>query len=109
MVPVTDGPEASCGAVQKRTAASTLPRELTLLFYAAQSMRKQTGTAATMQARLRSMRVLLSTIGSRGDVQLILALAMKLKELGQEARICAPPDFREFVENLGIEFAGVGP
>jgi vancomycin aglycone glucosyltransferase len=54
------------------------------------------------------MRVLLSTIGSRGDVQLILALAVKLKELGQEARICAPPDFREWVESFGISFVPVG-
>jgi vancomycin aglycone glucosyltransferase len=54
------------------------------------------------------MRVLLSTIGSRGDVQLILALAVKLKELGQEARICAPPDFREWVESFGVSFVPVG-
>jgi vancomycin aglycone glucosyltransferase len=54
------------------------------------------------------MRVLLSTIGSRGDVQLVLALAVKLKELGQDARICAPPDFRESVESFGISFAPVG-
>jgi vancomycin aglycone glucosyltransferase len=54
------------------------------------------------------MRVLLSTIGSRGDVQLVLALAVKLKELGQEARICAPPDFREWVEGFGISFVPVG-
>lgn len=55
------------------------------------------------------MRVLLSTIGSRGDVQLVLALAVKLKELGQEVRICAPPDFREWVETFGISFVSVGP
>jgi len=55
------------------------------------------------------MRVLLSTIGSRGDVQLVVALAVKLKELGQEARICAPPDFRESIETLGISFVPVGP
>ena len=54
------------------------------------------------------MRVLLSTIGSRGDVQLILALAVKLKELGQEARICAPPDFREWVESFGVSFVPLG-
>jgi vancomycin aglycone glucosyltransferase len=55
------------------------------------------------------MRVLLSTIGSRGDVQLVIALALKLKELGSEVRICAPPDFRESVEALGISFVPVGP
>ena len=55
------------------------------------------------------MRVLLSTIGSRGDVQLVVALALKLRELGQEVRICAPPDFREWVDTFGIPFVPVGP
>ena len=54
------------------------------------------------------MRVLLSTIGSRGDVQPLVALAVQLKELGQEARVCAPPDFRDWIESL--EFGNVqGP
>lgn len=43
------------------------------------------------------MRVLLSTFGSRGDVQPLLALAVALRELGADARVCAPAD-REFVE-----------
>src|SRR5262245_39371063 len=55
------------------------------------------------------MRVLLSTIGSRGDVQPLTALALELKNAGSEARICAPPDFREWVEGLGIEFFPIGP
>jgi vancomycin aglycone glucosyltransferase len=55
------------------------------------------------------MRVLLSTIGSRGDVQPLVALAAQLRELGQEARICAPPDFREWVEELGFPFVPLGP
>ena len=33
------------------------------------------------------MRVLLSTIGSRGDVQPLVALALQLRELGQEVRL----------------------
>jgi vancomycin aglycone glucosyltransferase len=55
------------------------------------------------------MRVLLSTIGSRGDVQPMVALALQLIELGQEVRICAPPDFREWIGTLGIPFVPVGP
>jgi vancomycin aglycone glucosyltransferase len=42
------------------------------------------------------MRVLLSTFGSRGDVQPLLALALALRALGADARVCAPPD-EEFV------------
>ena len=55
------------------------------------------------------MRVLLSTIGSRGDVQPMVALAVQLRELGQEVRVCAPPDFRDWIEDLGIPFVPLGP
>jgi vancomycin aglycone glucosyltransferase len=55
------------------------------------------------------MRVLLSTIGSRGDVQPMVALALQLRELGQEVRVCAPPDFRDWIDTLGIAFTSVGP
>ena len=55
------------------------------------------------------MRVLLSTIGTRGDVQPLVALAVQLRALGHEVRICAPPDFREWIEQLGIEFVPLGP
>ena len=43
------------------------------------------------------MRVLLSTYGSRGDVEPIVALAVRLRALGAEVRVCAPPD-EEFVQ-----------
>ena len=49
------------------------------------------------------MRVLLSTYGSRGDVEPLAGLALRLRELGAEVRVCAPPD-QEFVDLL----AGVG-
>ncbi|MER7967198.1 glycosyltransferase [Streptomyces ardesiacus] len=49
------------------------------------------------------MRVLLSTYGTRGDVEPLVALAVRLRALGAEVRMCAPPD-EEFAERL----AGVG-
>ncbi len=55
------------------------------------------------------MRVLFSTIGSRGDVQPLVALAYRLKALGHEVRVCAPPDFSEWIESLGAPFTPVGP
>ena len=55
------------------------------------------------------MRVLLSTIGSRGDVQPLVALAAELKALGQEVRLCVPPDFREWIESLGMPVTPIGP
>lgn len=45
------------------------------------------------------MRVLLSTYGSRGDVEPLVALAVRLQALGVGVRVCAPPD-EEFVEML---------
>jgi vancomycin aglycone glucosyltransferase len=55
------------------------------------------------------MRVLLSTIGSRGDVQPLVALALQLRALGQEVRLCVPPDFREWILGLGIPVTPIGP
>lgn len=48
------------------------------------------------------MRVLLSTIGSRGDVQPLVALAHQLWELDQDVHICVPPDFCEWIEGMGM-------
>ena len=55
------------------------------------------------------MRVLLSTIGSRGDVQPLVALASQLRALGQEVRLCVPPDFRDWIDSLGIPVTPIGP
>jgi vancomycin aglycone glucosyltransferase len=55
------------------------------------------------------MRVLLSTIGSRGDVQPLVALALQLRALGQEVRLCVPPDFREWIDGLGLPVTRIGP
>ncbi|MFD9125070.1 glycosyltransferase [Kitasatospora sp. NPDC059571] len=57
------------------------------------------------------MRVLLSTYGSRGDVEPLVALAVQVRALGAEVRVCAPPD-REFAELLagaGVPLVPVGP
>ena len=40
------------------------------------------------------MRVLLSTYGGRGDEPLA-GLAVRLRALGAEVRVCAPPDWAE--------------
>ena len=37
------------------------------------------------------MRVLLSTFGSRGDIQPVAALADALQTMGAQALVCAPP------------------
>jgi vancomycin aglycone glucosyltransferase len=55
------------------------------------------------------MRILLSTIGSRGDVQPLVALATQLAALGQDVHLCVPPDFREWIEGLGFSVTPIGP
>ena len=55
------------------------------------------------------MQVLLSSIGSRGDVQPILALALELRDLGQRTRLCVAPNFKEWIESYGLECVPIGP
>ncbi|WP_246291575.1 glycosyltransferase [Lentzea indica] len=55
------------------------------------------------------MRFLVSTIGSRGEAQPVTALAVQLKELGNEVKVVAPPDFEELVTSNGVDFTPVGP
>ncbi|GAA0618396.1 glycosyltransferase [Brevundimonas kwangchunensis] len=53
------------------------------------------------------MRFLLTTWGSRGDVEPMAALAVALKAQGAEAVVCAPPEkeFIELLDRAGVEFA----
>ena len=54
------------------------------------------------------MRVLLSTYGSRGDVEPMVGLAVRLRALGAEVRVCAPPDFAELLAGIGVPLVPVG-
>jgi vancomycin aglycone glucosyltransferase len=53
------------------------------------------------------MRILLSTYGSRGDVEPVAALAVQLQALGIDALVCAPPDqeFGELLARAGVTLA----
>lgn len=53
------------------------------------------------------MRVLLSTYGSRGDVQPLVAMALELKARGVEPRLSAPADaeFKVLLDRAGVELA----
>lgn len=55
------------------------------------------------------MRVLLSTIGSRGDVQPLVALGLELRDLGHEVHFCVPPDFQQWIEEIGFRVTPIGP
>lgn len=54
------------------------------------------------------MRVLLSTYGSRGDVEPMVALAERLRALGEQVRVCAPPDFAGLIDRVGVLHVPVG-
>ncbi|MGW0196591.1 glycosyltransferase [Nonomuraea sp. NPDC003201] len=48
------------------------------------------------------MRVVLVTYGSRGDVEPMTGLAVRLRALGVEVRVCAPPDFAELLDDVDV-------
>ncbi|MGQ0777329.1 MAG: glycosyltransferase [Pseudonocardiales bacterium] len=54
------------------------------------------------------MRVLLSTCGGRGDVEPLVALAVQLRALGAQVRVCAPPDCAERLAEVGVPLVPVG-
>lgn len=55
------------------------------------------------------MKLLLSSIGSRGDVQPLLALALELRALGHTPVLCVAPNFQAWIESLGLDCVPVGP
>ncbi|MBZ4321058.1 glycosyltransferase [Streptomyces huiliensis] len=57
------------------------------------------------------MRVLLTTWGSRGDVEPLVGLAAAVRGLGGEARLCAPPDeeFAALTARAGVPLVPLGP
>jgi len=55
------------------------------------------------------MKVLISSIGTRGEVQPILALALELRALGHSAERCVAPNFKPWVESYGVPCTPVGP
>ena len=54
------------------------------------------------------MRVLLSTYDSRGGVEPLAGLAVRLRELGAEVRVCAPPDCAERLAEVGVPLMPAG-
>jgi vancomycin aglycone glucosyltransferase len=54
------------------------------------------------------MRVLLSTYDSRGGVEPLVALGVRLRALGAEALVCAPPDCADRLAEVGVPLVPVG-
>ncbi|QUQ67582.1 glycosyltransferase [Kutzneria sp. CA-103260] len=57
------------------------------------------------------MHVTVTAYGSRGDVEPVVALAARLRELGAEATVCAPPDeeFVALMARAGVPHVPLGP
>jgi vancomycin aglycone glucosyltransferase len=55
------------------------------------------------------MKALISSIGTRGEVQPIVALALELRAAGHDAVLVVPPNFKSWVESFGLSCAPVGP
>jgi vancomycin aglycone glucosyltransferase len=56
----------------------------------------------------QDMRVLISSVGTRGDVQPALALAIEMRKLGHEVRPCVPPNFTGWAARLGFDARPIG-
>jgi vancomycin aglycone glucosyltransferase len=54
------------------------------------------------------MRVLLSTYDSRGGVEPLVALGVRLQALGAEVLVCAPPDCAERLAEVGVPLVPAG-
>ena len=61
------------------------------------------------QRRMQPMRVVLTNIGTMGDVHPLIALALRLQQRGHEPLLAVPEVFRERVRPLGIPFHAVRP
>ena len=53
------------------------------------------------------MKITIATVGTRGDVQPYIALAMGLQSAGHQVQIATDPLFQSFIENHGLGFAAV--
>jgi vancomycin aglycone glucosyltransferase len=54
------------------------------------------------------VRVLLSTYDSRGGVEPLVALGVRLRALGAEVLVCAPPDCAERLAEVGLPLVSAG-
>lgn len=55
------------------------------------------------------MKMIIPTIGTRGDVQPYIALALGLDQAGHQAVVVTHPCMRSLVESYGVAFAPMGP
>jgi vancomycin aglycone glucosyltransferase len=93
-------------------AASTSPIRLPLVPNAPNAAEPRRGTSCMGPSVAPYgggvVRVLVSAVGTRGDVQPAVALALEVRELGHDVRLCVSPNFVDWVAGLGFEATPVG-
>jgi UDP:flavonoid glycosyltransferase YjiC (YdhE family) len=57
----------------------------------------------------RPLQVVLASVGTRGDVQPMVAVALALAARGHQPLLMAPPDFETWVSSFGLAFRPLGP
>jgi UDP:flavonoid glycosyltransferase YjiC (YdhE family) len=55
------------------------------------------------------MKIIIPTIGTRGDVQPYIALSLGLQKSGHDVTLASHPCMRTLVESYGVNFASIGP
>jgi sterol 3beta-glucosyltransferase len=66
--------------------------------------KKPSVRSADVENSCPRLNIVLQVVGSRGDVQPFVALALELQSSGHRVRLATHPVFKQFVENLGLEF-----
>ncbi|XXT97401.1 glycosyltransferase [Sorangium sp. So ce834] len=64
--------------------------------------------AARVVKGRETMRVLLTGVGTRGDVQPVVALAAEMRRRGHDVRLCIPPNFIDWVAGMGFTASPIG-
>ena len=54
------------------------------------------------------MKILFTAVGSRGDVQPMIALALEARQRGHSVQVGAPPDCASWVRSHNLDFAVIG-
>jgi len=54
------------------------------------------------------LQILISSVGTRGDVQPVLALALAMRRHGHQVRLCIPPNFLDWAHQLGLPARPLG-
>lgn len=55
------------------------------------------------------MRIIIPTIGTRGDIQPYIALGLGLQTAGHQVVVASHPSLRQLVESYGVSFSPIGP